>query len=385
MTDSTAAAAQLVRDHAAAVRERDAAIAERDAARADLDWVRAALARMIEARDTLQGLREAVVLGNDPAQTELARHATKQDIYYCFRLLLGRNPNPEEWPGHSSRAGEDLANVVSAFVTCREFAVRGLLDKTYLGELELLSLPGFQIYVSREDLGVGVPLLRTGAYEPEVTAVFRRHVKPDMAVLDIGANIGYFTMLSASIVGPSGIVVAVEPNSENVKLLEASRRTNGYAHVRIVLAAAGRQTGLLALNVSHTNGITGEILGSTGTILGSHLVPCFALDAVMPTDRPLGFIKIDAEGAELNALIGLAATIDRDRPIIVSEFSPGLLIGISGCTGPEYLGFLISKGYRIGVIGGDGSETDFGDKTDAVMAVYAQRGVDHIDIVAHPG
>jgi FkbM family methyltransferase len=382
MTDQAVAGPEF--DHSAAIRERDTALAERDAVRADLERALSELASMTLQRDSAQRLHETVVLGNDPARTDFVQHSTKQDIYYCFRLLLGRNPNPEEWPGHSARAGEDLANVVSAFVTSREFAGRGMLDRTYLGEIELLNLPGFQLYVSREDLGVGVPLLRTGAYEPEIGTVFRRYVKPGMAVLDIGANIGYFTMLSASIVGSSGIVVAVEPNPENVKLLEASRRANNYAHVKVVLAAAGRQTDLLALNVSHTNGITGEIPGNTGAILGSRLVPCFALDAVMPTDRPIGFVKMDAEGAELNALIGLTATIDRDRPIIVSEFSPALLAGISGCSGPEYLGFLINKGYRIGVVQGDGSEADVGDDSEAVMAVYAQRGVDHIDIIAHP-
>jgi hypothetical protein len=91
---------------------------------------------------------------------------------------------------------------------------------------------------------------------------------------------------------------------------------------------------------------------------------------------------MDTEGAELNALIGLSATIDRDRPVIVSEFSPGMLPGISRCSGPEYLGFLIAKGYGIGVIEEDGSENRFGDDVDGVMGAYSRSGVDHIDIIA---
>ena len=93
-------------------------------------------------------------------------------------------------------------------------------------------------------------------------------------------------------------------------------------------------------------------------------------------------IKIDTEGAELNALIGLSGTIDRDHPVIVSEFSPGALPGISHCSGPEYLRFLIAKGYRIGVIEQDGSENAFGDDVDGVMGAYLGCGVDHIDIIA---
>jgi hypothetical protein len=224
MTDQAAAVARPDLVCSAAVRERDAALAERDAARADLERALSELASVTLQRDSAQNLDDTVMLGTDPARTDFVKHATKQDIYYCFRLLLGRNPNPEEWPGHLGRAGKHLTNVVSAFVTSREFCGPGMLDQTYLGEIELLNLPGFQLYVSREDLGVGFPLLWTGAYEPEIGTVFRRRVKPGMAVLDIGANIGYFTMISASIVGPSGTDVAVEPNPGNVKLLEASRR-----------------------------------------------------------------------------------------------------------------------------------------------------------------
>ncbi len=106
--------------------------------------------------------------------------------------------------------------------------------------------------------------------------------------------------------------------------------------------------------------------------------------SILPKDRPIDLIKIDTEGAELNALIGLSETIDRDRPMIVSEFSPGMLPGISRCSGPEYLRFLIARGYRIGVIEQDGSETSFGDNVDGVMAVYSRSGIDHIDIIATP-
>jgi FkbM family methyltransferase len=314
---------------------------------------------------------------------EHSKVATIDDIFYCFRLLLGRIPNPEEWPGHSSRAGEDLENVVSSYITSREFAARGLLHKTYRDQVELLQLPGFSLFISKDDLAIGY-VLRGGPYEPWVTTVFDRYVKPGMSVIDIGANIGYMTMSLASLAGPSGIVVAVEPNPENIKLLEASRRVNGFDHVVVIQAAAGRQTGLLTLNVSHSNGMTGKLPEGVEAVLASQPVPCFALDAILPNNRPFGFVKIDTEGAELNALIGLSETINRDRPVIVSEFSPATLPGISQCSGPEYLRFLIARGYRIGVIQRDGSETGFGDDVDGVMGAYSRSGVDHIDIIATP-
>ncbi len=205
-----------------------------------------------------------------------------------------------------------------------------------------------------------------------------------MSVVDIGANIGYLTMLLASLVEPSGLVVAVEPNPDNIKLLEASRRVNNFDQVLVIQAAAGRETGVLALNVSHSNGMTGELPSNVDAIFATRPVPCFALDAILPKDKHFNLVKIDTEGAELNALIGLSETMDRDRPVIVSEFSPGMLPGISHCSGPEYLRFLIAKGYRIGVIEQDGSENSFGDDVDGVMDAYSRSGVDHIDILATP-
>jgi FkbM family methyltransferase len=351
--------------------------------------------RLLDPRHSGYRESELPVVSDDPALppashnpfrlgAEHSETATAEDIFYCFRLLLGRNPNPEEWPGHSSRAGEDLGNVVSSYVTSREFADRRLLDKTYQDKVELVQFPSFSLFASIDDLAVGNHVLIGRSYDPSIAAVLSRCVKPGMAVVDIGANIGYMTMLLASLVGRSGLVVAIEPNPVNIKLLEASRRVNDFDQVLVIQAAAGRQTGLLALNVSHSNGMTGELPDDVDAIFASRPVPCFALDAILPRDRRFDVIKIDTEGAELNALIGLSETIDRDRPIIVSEFSPGILQGISGCSGPEYLRFLIAKGYRIGVIEPDGSETSFGDDVDGVMSAYSRSGVDHIDIVATP-
>jgi FkbM family methyltransferase len=339
----------------------------------------------IAERDRAETTR-ATVAPNGPGYrvgAEHSRTASQEDIFYCFRLLLGRNPNPEEWPGHSSRVGEDLENVVSSYVTSREFAARNLLNKTYRDQVELLRLPRFSLFVSKDDLAIG-HVVRGGPYEPEVIAVFDRYVRPGMSVVDIGANVGYLTMFLASLVGPSGLVVAVEPNPENVKLLEASRRVNGYGQVLVVQAAAGRQTGLLALYVSYSNGMTGDLPDNLDAIFASRLVPCFALDSILPKDRRINLVKIDTEGAELNALIGLSETIDRSRPVIVSEFSPGVLPGISHCSGPGYLRFLIARGYRIGVIEQNGSETSFGDDVDGVMGAYSRSGTDHIDIIATP-
>jgi len=310
------------------------------------------------------------------------RQATVEDIYYCFRLLLGRPPNPEEWLGHSSRVGEDLGSVVASYVTSLEFARRQLDRRNLLADLTLCSLDGFSLYATPNDLDVGKHIALGGSYEPGVTAIFRRLLKPGMGVLDVGANIGYFSMLAASLVGPKGHVLAVEPNPQNMKLLEASRRANGFSQVTTALCAAARATGLLMLNASHSNGTTYALFDELDAMLSAQTVPAFRLDDLVGAERPVDFLKIDVEGAEYNALDGFRAGLARCHPLIVSEFSPDFMKGISGVAGEDYLRLLIAAGYALSVIHQDGSTEDCGGDGAAVMAAYARHGADHIDILA---
>jgi len=309
--------------------------------------------------------------------------ADERDIYHCFRLLLGRSPNREEWRGHAMREGEDLASVVASYLNSLEFARRGLLNPAALADVVLTSSDAFSIHTAKDDLAVG-KYVRELNYESDVTALFRHVLRPGMGVLDIGANIGWFSMLSASIVGASGHVVAVEPNPRNARLLEASRRENGFDHVQVLQMAAGHETGLLVLNTSHSNGTTSGLPDGIGRLLDAETVPCVRLDALLPRERRIDLIKVDVEGAEYNALLGCTETIARWHPVIVSEFSPDMMVGISGITGPEYLAWLGGLGYAIAVIEPDGTTTGAGGDVELVMRHYFERGSDHIDIVATP-
>ncbi len=328
--------------------------------------------------------------GDDvPAWTAgYASQATETDIFYCFRLLLGRHPHREEWRGHAARAGQNLDAIVASFLNSAEFAGRGLLERGLAQRLEIASLPDFRIYLSPDDLDVGRHV-RVGSYEPEVAAVFRRLVRPGMTVVDIGANIGYFTLLLAALVGPEGRVLAVEPNGRNLRMLEASRRLNGFDHVVPIQVAASRSTGLLELHASHSNGTTtalrtGRETAALDALLAAETVPALRLGDILPADRRVALVKVDVEGAEYNALLGCEAMIARDRPTIVSEFNPAQLPGISSISGPDYLSWLVAQGYRIAVIEPDGSTTVPGIEPGPVMAAHEARGADHIDILATP-
>lgn len=309
--------------------------------------------------------------------------ATESDILACFRLLLGRWPNPEEWRGHSDGAGQNLVSAVSIYLNSLEFAQRGLIRPAVPAGISLAELEGFKLYAAADDAAVGRHV-HFGVYEPEVTAVFRRLLRPGMGVLDLGANIGYFTMLSAALVGPGGYVVAVEPNPRNVRLLEASRRANGFDHVRVCQVAAGPEPGLLVLNTSHSNGTTAGLPTNDAALFGAEIVPAMPADSLVPPDRRIDLVKLDVEGAEFKALSGATALLARDRPHLISEFSPTLMPGLSGISGPGYLDWLRGRGYTVGAVQEDGSVPDLDETNTTIMARFAERGTDHLDLLGTP-
>lgn len=240
--------------------------------------------------------------------------------------------------GHSARVGEALPAVVSSYLDSLEFTRRRLQQPSEDAlRPEIAALEGFRMFANPADLAVGKFVL-SGSYEPEVVAVFRAMLRPGMGVIDLGANIGFFTMLAASIVGPAGSVLAVEPNPANARMVEASRRLNGFSHVTVLQAAAGRAAGMLAINTSFSNGMTSGL--TEDGVLEAVTVGCVAVDQVALGGRRIDLMKIDVEGAEYNALVGSLGLIRRDRPSIVFEFGPGQMPGISGVTGEEMLEWL---------------------------------------------
>ncbi len=309
--------------------------------------------------------------------------ASEKDVLDCFRLLYGREPRKDEWRAGFRAIGGSLHDLVASYLRSPEFAHRGLLGKHSCDDVRLVEHAGFRIFAAADDADVGKHVL-VGCYEPEVTAVFRRVLRAGMGVIDIGANIGFFTMLSAALVGNDGYVPAVEPNPNNTKLIEASRRENGFEHVQIAQLAAAPETGSRALHWSSSTGTTSDLPGDISAVLGSTIVPGARPDALLPYGRRINLIKVDADGADYKALLGCTGTIARDRPLIIAEFAPSFLLSFSGVSGDEYLQWFIGQGYDLSIIQSDGSVTSVGGDRGLVLQELRARGTDHLDILATP-
>src|SRR3990172_6284836 len=104
------------------------------------------------------------------------------------------------------------------------FELNGLLGREYVRK----RIHGNQMYLRVGDKGVSRALAIFGTREVLETEIFKRELAERMAVVDLGANIGYYTLLAASIVGASGKVYAIEPFRDNFALLQRNIQINRY-------------------------------------------------------------------------------------------------------------------------------------------------------------
>ena len=160
-----------------------------------------------------------------------------------------------------------------------------------------------------------------GTWEPDESAFLRSHLKPGMTFLDVGANVGYFSILGARIVGPSGAVVAIEPEPTNYALLCANLWEARAVNVEPIRAAASSFDGPLSLSVSREN--CGDHRSFLKRPLDQVLeVVGVRVDEVFAPDARVDVIKIDIQGADHRAVLGMERLVARCEPVLLVEFWP---------------------------------------------------------------
>jgi len=317
-----------------------------------------------------------------PWKINFIDECSEEDVYYCFRLLLGRVPGKSEWAGHKTLVGSSLGSVVSMYLSSPEFKNRrlGLASTT---DHALVSLEGFEMYVSPSDLAVGKHIHAARTYETHVTAALKKSLGPGMVFIDIGANIGYFSLLAARLVGKEGRVISFEPFQQNVQLLHASLKLNGFDNIEVYPFAVADKNALLAYDNMGSNGVVSEVANDLSSLLLTTLVWSVTLDSLLRHIPRIDVIKIDVEGAEYLAMSGGLDLLKKCCPTIFSEFSPPALEIVSKVSAEIYLQLLlIDESYSISVINVDGSVIGCGRDIQKVNRYFEDSGSDHIDIVA---
>ena len=154
----------------------------------------------------------------------------------------------------------------------------------------------------------------TGRVELSVQRALAGALSRGDVFFDVGANVGFYTLLAARAVGPTGRVVAFEPHPENVAALERNVLLNGFENVVVVPKAASGGAGRALLEAG--NRATAKLGAPRGLE-----VETIALDDFVtahPDLRP-AVVKIDVEGHELDVLEGFRRTLEQSAPILLCE------------------------------------------------------------------
>jgi FkbM family methyltransferase len=161
-----------------------------------------------------------------------------------------------------------------------------------------------------------------GTTEPAIQAALRALVRPGVVVYDIGANVGFYTVILARLVGPSGRVVAFEPLARNVEWLRHNARANGFDQVDVRSDAMEAASGITSFLLS-TESTWGSLASSGKSVArpaGAVDVFVIALDDLAATDAPRShLLKIDIEGGEVDALRGATTLLECNRPMLLVE------------------------------------------------------------------
>lgn len=187
---------------------------------------------------------------------------------------------------------------------------------------------GHYMFLAKTDEGISRELALYGIHEPVATQLLCHTLKPGMNVVDIGSNLGYYTLLECRHIGDNGKVVVIEPHPENFCILWKNVTRNQYQQKVIFYQAAVTThscTGRLYTSKKYNlHSLTSSMLNTENYIE----VSTYTLDEIVEQIAlPIHLIRMDIEGHEVEAIQGMHKTIKRDKPLLFIELHPFIVGG----------------------------------------------------------
>lgn len=275
-----------------------------------------------------------------------------EEVVWGYRYLLGRDPESAQTIEDHSHLHTDWRAFRAALLDSAEFTqgqrARKFPPKWVAADIfagkRTIWLDLSDAYVSRACLH--------DSYEPLETAFVKANLGQGDIFLDIGANIGWFTLLATTLIGDTGRIHAFEPRKPTVDYLRRTIAFNGLNSV-VTIHEVGldleERDHCLAWEKGTSNpGHSALCEGAAGEGFETMAIHVTALDKIGLAK--VDFIKIDVEGAEMNVFLGAAETIKAYRPVILSELYPEQLKCVSHSTPYDLLEHFRAMNYRAFII-----------------------------------
>ena len=308
----------------------------------------------VERCGSVRELRNAFL--RSPEYLALEPESWREAVTWGYRLFLDREPESDDVVALCATAAGTSREIRRIFLSSDEFRVRnpaGAGGDTLSGVV-LAELPfGGRLFVDLRDAAIGRPII-TGEFERLETDWIRANVGPGENAVDVGANVGYFTILLASRVGTAGHVTAIEPIPSLTRLLRRSVAENGFgAIVTVHEEAAGDRAGSvdlvhLTLDAGARNSGGSHLLTAAGIPPGHQIVAatmCRLGD--LPLPGRVSFVKMDVEGSEDLVFAGGRRFFREHRPVVLSEMHPGQIARIGRRTPAGFITTIEESGYDV--------------------------------------
>jgi FkbM family methyltransferase len=213
--------------------------------------------------------------------------------------------------------------------------------------------PGLWMQLNARDL-IQQTILLEGSWDPSLTDLVEHTLRPGDVFIDVGAHVGYFTLLASRRVGPRGAVLSIEPNPAALTELKQNVTRSNLKNVLVEHSACGETRGIVRLYLHTASNSSMASLASANATSGIAVdVPSITLDQLFHECglARANLVKIDVEGAELLVLRGMTQILKDLRPVIALELAPHLLEGC-GTTVDAVVALLADFHYSVSSLGG---------------------------------
>lgn len=217
-------------------------------------------------------------------------------------------------------------------------------------EITCVEIEEIKLFVDPTDEAIGKLFLVHTRYEPVETDLIKSLLQSGNVFVDIGANIGYYSLVASRCVGASGKVYSFEPAPSNFSFLLKNIQENNSQNIIATMKAIAEKKGILQLFMDeHLSG--GHQIFNSGMKTHSVDVDTISLDEFFENEKtPIDLLKIDIEGAEMLALKGMRKTIASNPQMkIITEFYP-VMIERCGFSPQQYLHELRGLGFSLSII-----------------------------------
>ena len=248
---------------------------------------------------------------------------TRKRENYCKNLLTMDKPIQDN-------KNKGIFKKLKRFILFQYYHRKRLMKLLYLKcakcSSSVYNIQGNKMLLDLKDKGISTDLILDGVRESISVKIMKEELEKGDIVVDIGANIGYYALIEAKIIGSKGMVYAIEPSPRNFERLQRNVKLNDCSNMALYQTAIGDRRGIEHLNISLHSNLNSVTINKNKKTIDRMEVNIITLDEFLKGKQYPNLIRMDLEGYEYNVIKGMKNTLkDKKSLKLFIEFHPHLI------------------------------------------------------------